>query len=253
MRARALAIAFGLVVLMAQAPAAGARTATLVHLPVLARATQRGVARSTNWSGYADYNHTFTEVRGSWTQPTVSCPSTGGRYAAFWIGLDGYTSNSVEQIGTDSDCAGQNKPLYYAWYEMYPAGLVTLSSSYPVRAGDTMSAEVSVSGTTFVLVLKNATRGWTFTTTKTSTTAKDRSAEWVAEAPSICVITCSVLPLADFGTVHFTGAFVNNYSGTIGSYTHDDIIMATGTGTIKAQPSPLAGYGTSFGDTWYHA
>jgi hypothetical protein len=136
---------------------------------------------------------------------------------------------------------------------MYPAGSVTLSSSYAVHAGDTMSAEVSVSGTNFTLVLKNTTRGWTFKTVRTSTVAQDSSAEWVAEAPSSCVVTCTVLPLANFGTMHFTGAFVNNYSGTIGSYTHDDIIMASSSGTTKALPSALAGYGTSFGDTWYHS
>ncbi len=249
----ALAVTLGLVSFIAQVPGATASTSTLVHMPARARATQRGVAHSTNWSGYADYNATFTDVEGSWTQPAVTCPSTGRRYAAFWVGLDGYTSNSVEQIGTDSDCAGQNRPVYYAWYEMYPAASVTLSSSYPVRAGDSMSARVSVSGTTFTLVLKNTTRGWTFTTTQTSTSARDASAEWVAEAPSSCFTTCSVLPLANFGTMHFTGAFVNHRRGTIGSYTHDKVIMATNNGTTKALPSALTGYGTSFGDTWYHS
>jgi len=249
----ALAVTLGLVSFIAQVPGATASTSTLVHMPARARAAQRGVAYSTNWSGYADYNATFTDVEGSWTQPAVTCPSTGRRYAAFWVGLDGYTSNSVEQIGTDSDCAGKNRPVYYAWYEMYPAASVTLSSSYPVRAGDSLSAQVSVSGTTFTLVLKNTTRGWTFTTTQTSTSAQDASAEWVAEAPSSCVITCSVLPLANFGTMHFTGAFVNHRSGTIASYTHDNVIMVTNSGTTKALPSALTGYGTSFGDTWYHS
>jgi len=249
----ALAMTLGLVSFIAQVPGATASTSTLVHMPARARATQRGVTSSTNWSGYADYNATFTDVEGSWTQPAVTCPSTGRRYAAFWVGLDGYTSNSVEQIGTDSDCAGQNRPVYYAWYEMYPAASVTLSSAYPVRAGDSMSARVSVSGMTFTLVLKNTTRGWTFTTTQTSTSAQDASAEWVAEAPSSCVITCSVLPLANFETMHFTGAFVNHRSGTIGSYTHDTVIMVTNTGTTKALPSALTSYGTSFGDTWHHS
>jgi hypothetical protein len=247
----ALAMTLGLVSFIAQVPAAS--SSTLVHMPAHAQVMSRGVANSTNWSGYAVYNATFTDVEGSWTQPAVTCPSTGRRYAAFWVGLDGYTSNSVEQIGTDSDCAGQNRPVYYAWYEMYPAASVTLSSSYPVRAGDSMSARVSVSGTTFTLVLKNTTRGWTFTTTQTSTSAQDASAEWVAEAPSSCFVTCSVLPLANFGTMHFTGAFVNHRSGTIGSYTHDKVIMVTNNGTTKALPSALSGYGTSFGDTWYHS
>jgi peptidase A4-like protein len=116
-----------------------------------------------------------------------------------------------------------------------------------------MSARVSVSGTTFTLVLKNTTRRWTFTRTQTSTSAQERSAEWVAEAPSSCFITCSVLPLANFGTMHFTGAFVNHRSGTIVSYPHDKVIMVTSTGTTKALPSALTAYGTSFGDTWYHS
>jgi hypothetical protein len=253
MRRRALAMTLGLVSFIAQAPGAATSTSTLVHMPARARATQRGVADSTNWSGYAVYNATFTDVEGSWTQPAVKCPSTGRRYAGFWVGLDGYTSNSVEQIGTDSDCAGQNRPVYYAWYEMYPAASVTLSSSYPVRAGDSMSARVSVSGTTFTLVLKNTTRRWTFTTTQTSASAQERSAEWVAEAPSSCFITCSVLPLANFGTMHFTYAFVNHRSGTIVSYTHDKVTMVSNTGTTKALPSALTGYGTSFADTWYHS
>jgi hypothetical protein len=29
--------------------------------------------------------------------------------------------------------------------------------------------------------------------------------------------------------------------------------MVTGTGTTKALPSALTGYGTSFGDAWYHS
>jgi Peptidase A4 family len=253
MRAHVLAVTLVVVSLVAPVPVVAASSPMFVHMPAVARTTQRGVAYSTNWSGYADYNHIFTEVRGAWTQPEVTCSSTGHRYAAFWIGLDGYTSSSVEQIGTDSDCAGQNQPVYYAWYEMYPAGSVTLSSNYGVHAGDAMSADVSVSGTTFTLVLKNATRRWTFITTQTSTVAKESSAEWVAEAPSSCLVTCSVLPLANFGSMHFTGAFLNNYSGTIGSYVHDNVTMATSGGTIKALPSALAGYGTSFGDTWYHS
>ena len=232
-------------------PAAGA---TVIHRPAHTFAAVRGTAYSTNWSGYADYNAQFTAAHAAWTQPDVTCASAGRSYAAFWVGLDGYTSDSVEQIGTDSDCAGTNRPVYYGWYEMYPAGSVNLSSArYPVSAGDAMSANVSVRGTSFTLVLSNATRGWRFTTTQTSTTAQESSAEWVAEAPSSCFITCRVLPLADFGTVTFTGGIVNNFGGTISSSTHDAIVMVTPGNTIKAQPGALTAYGTSFSDTWYHA
>jgi hypothetical protein len=48
-----------------------------------------------------------TDVTGSWTVPAVDCTSPNGTpngYSSFWVGIDGYGSNTVEQIGTDSDC-----------------------------------------------------------------------------------------------------------------------------------------------------
>jgi hypothetical protein len=59
---------------------------------------------SSNWVGYAATGAagSFTSVSASWTQPTASC-ATGSQYAAFWVGLDGYTSKTVEQIGTEAD------------------------------------------------------------------------------------------------------------------------------------------------------
>ena len=57
-------------------------------------------AESTNWSGYAATTGTYTSVSASWTQPAGTC-SRGDQYAAFWVGLDGYTSSSVEQTGSE--------------------------------------------------------------------------------------------------------------------------------------------------------
>src|SRR5262249_52127531 len=117
---------------------------------------------STNWSGYAvtGANGSFTSVSASWTQPTATC-SHRNQYATFWVGLDGFNSNSVEQTGTDSDCSGRT-PVYYGWYEMFPAFPVNFSN--PVRPGDAMSASVTFSGSsTFTLVLHDATQNWTQT------------------------------------------------------------------------------------------
>ena len=75
-------------------------------------------AESTNWSGYAATAGTYTSVSASWTQPTGTC-SRGDQYAAFWVGLDGYSSSTVEQTGSEVDCVGRTAE-YYAWYEMYP-------------------------------------------------------------------------------------------------------------------------------------
>ena len=63
---------------------------------------------STNWSGYAvtGANGSFHSVSASWTEPTATCTGSA-KYASFWVGLDGFSSNSVEQTGTDSDCSGR--------------------------------------------------------------------------------------------------------------------------------------------------
>ncbi len=98
-------------------------------------------------------NGAYTSVSTSWTQPAITgCTSSdptgltkNSPYAAFWDGLDGYNSNSVEQTGTIGYCSGSTAK-YYAWYEMYPAGSVTYSN--PVASGDQMSASVTYSPTT---------------------------------------------------------------------------------------------------------
>src|SRR5262245_16449591 len=59
---------------------------------------------STNWSGYAVTGApgSITRVKGSWTVPAVQGPCTAQFQASsFWVGIDGFMSNTVEQIGTD--------------------------------------------------------------------------------------------------------------------------------------------------------
>ena len=219
--------------------------------------TRRGTVISSNWSGYAVHKRrtTFTDVQGSWVQPSATCPTSQRQYASFWVGIDGFNSNSVEQIGTDADCAGRNRPKYYAWYEMYPAPLSKINLS--VSPGDRISPEVSVSGSTFTLSVTNKTTDRTFSTTADAT-ARLSSAEWVAEAPSGCTpSSCTVLPLADFGTARFSGSYAtgNGHTGSISdsAWGHDRIVMETSSGTVKARPSSLSSDGTAFSVAWRHS
>jgi peptidase A4-like protein len=233
-------------------------SAAVAHGPAVVRHVGNGSAASTNWSGYAAFasGTTFTDVKGSWVAPSVTCPSGKAQYSSFWVGIDGYNSNSVEQTGTDSDCSGKNRASYYAWYEMYPAASVQISS-LAVHPGDTMSAEISRSGTTYTLTIRNATTGRSFTTTKSQAGLANSSAEWVAEAPSLCRASCQIQPLANFGTVNFSGSFAtgNGHTGSISdsAWTNDSITMVTNGGTVKAQPSALSSSGTAFSVTWKHS
>src|SRR5438309_3736493 len=157
---------------------------------------------STNWSGYAVTGSRFTSVSSSWTEPTVSCSGTA--YSSFWVGLDGDTSGTVEQTGTDADCSGST-PRYYAWHEMYPKFPVNLSGT--VRPGDKMTASVTTNGSgSFTLTISDTTQRWTNTTNARLKHAALASAEAIAEAPSS---SGGVLPLANFGTVSFTSAKAN--------------------------------------------
>jgi hypothetical protein len=211
------------------------------------RSGRRFQAESTNWSGYAvtGSSGSFTSVSASWTQPTATCTSRrSDQYAAFWVGLDGYSSDSVEQTGSDSDCDGRT-PDYYGWYEMYPANPVYYTST--VEPGDSMSASVTFSGTdTYTLVLKDNTRGWT-QTQKINESGFDRSsAEVITEAPC-CTGSGGILPLADFGTVHYTAGSDNGSS--MGTQSPTSIIMVDNSGLDKDSTSSISSSG-AFSNTW---
>jgi hypothetical protein len=167
-------------------------------------ATQTTVT-STNWSGYAATGSSgqFTGVSSSWTEPTAKCTGNGNQYSAFWVGLDGYSSSTVEQTGSEADCAGRTAE-YAAWYEMYPAYPVYFSN--PVKPGDHFTGSVTYQAGNFVITLTDSTQKWTKTASQAAGGAVRNSAEVIAEAPSS---TSGVLPLTNFGTVSFSGATVN--------------------------------------------
>ena len=81
--------------------------------PLIGHSFSRNASQSTNWSGYAATGR-FTSVSATWTEPAGHCTSAT-RYASFWVGLDGFNSNTVEQTGSDVDCSG-GSPVYYSWY-----------------------------------------------------------------------------------------------------------------------------------------
>jgi hypothetical protein len=225
-------------------PAAGAvRHATLRSAGV-APDHHRTNSTSSNWSGYAVTGGTYSTVTASWVQPAVRCSGTA--YSSFWVGIDGDTSNSVEQTGTDSDCNGST-PVYQAWYEMYPKFPVYFSN--PVAAGDHFTATVTTNGRgSFTLTLADTSRGWTQTTTQQLKKARLASAEVIAEAPSG---SGGVLPLANFGTVSFSGSKVNGSALTSSTPGIDAITMTTSSGAVKAQPSSISNGG--FSVTWKHS
>jgi hypothetical protein len=238
----------------AHARALAAARAAIRHLSVGQHATDHAVGhasrfkaltqvQSTNWSGYADTSSTFSTVTGNWTEPSVSCTSRTS-YAAFWVGIDGFTSGSVEQDGTLAECSG-GSAFYFTWWEMYPTNAIQVVGS-SVQPGDSISASVVRSGTSYTLKVTDSSRsGNSFSTTQSCSSCANSSAEWIAEAPSG---SGGVLPLANFHSWTLSGARVN--SGVISSFTDDEITMVDNAGRVKAQPGALNGSGNGFSVTW---
>jgi hypothetical protein len=146
-----------------------------------------------------------------------------------WVGIDGYSSSTVEQTGVATDCSS-GSPVYQAWYEMYPASPVYYSlSSYPVRAGDHVTGTVTRSGTTYTLKLTNSTRGWTKATTA-SLSASNASAEVIIESPT------GSYPA--FGTVNFSSSSIN---GSLLANWNPTLLDATSNGIYEDHTSAVSG------------
>ena len=237
--------------------AAAARTA-LEHLDVGQHGADHRVSghvqklkgltqvQSGNWSGYADTGSGYSTVTGKWTEPSASCTSTES-LAAFWVGIDGYSSSSVEQDGTLIECYG-GTAYYYTWWEMYPKNDIQVVGD-TLRPGDSISASVVRSGTSYTLAVTDSSRSGDSFSTKQSCSCANSSAEWIAEAPSG---SNGVYPLSHFSTFNLTSATVKttSTSGTISSFTDDEITMVDSSGRVEAQPGALNGSGNAFSVTW---
>lgn len=222
--------------------------AVLEHVPP---ARLVGHSNSLNWAGYASTNSTFDDVQGSWTQPAATCNGKS-TYSSFWVGLDGDNSSTVEQVGTEADCS-HGKPVYYAWWEMFPNVSHTIGG-FTVVPGVSYTAEVrSAGGDNFALTLSGGGNNPFTLTTPLGLDPSLSSAEWIAEAPSLCAKSCRELPLTDFGTVNFTGASADGSAIDNSAWSFDPLTMVTGGGSVKAAPSSLDPTGSAFSITWRHS
>jgi len=264
------------------AAAAGGRTVTnnAIELESLGHA----IASSSNWAGYAvtpldattstipptppappvpTTPTSFTSVSGSWVQPKVSCTKSKATYAAFWVGLGGFspTSQALEQIGTQATCTTEVK--YSMWYELVPAASVPIR--FKVFPGNAFTASVKVDGTQVTLEIRNLTRRTNFTKTLFMAEPDLSSAEWIAEAPTGCSGSrCVQLPLAKFSKLTFTKASAttsDGHTGTISDVSWSPTVISLensasdpfATDTSVALPSPLSTNGASFEVVWQQA
>lgn len=242
-------------------PAAASDTMPRPGGPIVGKGTSETTTVPTiseNWSGYvATAKKQFTYVHSTWVVPTVTCPGVADQYTSNWVGLDGYTSDTVEQDGTIAWCggSGHTTPKYQAWYEMYPADSVTV---FNVKPGDIVDASVTYASGEFSLKVTDLSSGKTATDVATCASCERTSAEWIIERPGLCNnagTSCILAELADFGTTTMAGDQAQVTGGNVkgvGGFTNTPIIMVDplSDGGFISLDDVSALSGKSFTVTW---
>lgn len=243
---------------------------------------------SLNWAGYAMHTGIYSSASGNWIVPSISNATSG--YSSAWIGIGGFSGNTVIQIGTEQDClsgtvtgeryhgpenivtdnqlnrgsinSGKNgggkttncKPSYYAWWELYPQNAEQKITGMSIAPGDSVSASVAqnANSTSWTLIIKDNTSGQSFATTQIPNFVPDQaSAEMIAERPSLCNrFSCTLTNLANFGTIGFSGVSANG--AQFSSTNSDSITMIDSSSRVLAQPSPISVPGI-FSVKWFRS
>lgn len=214
---------------------------------------------SRNWDGYVSYAGSagateFNAVHGTWVQPTVSCPKPNA-WTVFWVGLDGWFDNTVEQGGSSAQCVN-GVPQYTTWWEMFPTNAI--QTVFTISPGDTIDATVTFSATTrrYTITVRDVTSGRSFTQTPTcasNLTCARSSADWIAEDVGMFGGS-GFFPLANYGTMRFgssTATAVGGHRGPISdpSWQNSPVLEQSG-GVTYATVSSLDRTGQSFSATF---
>jgi hypothetical protein len=177
---------------------------------------------SYNWSGFADVeggSNTILSVTGEWVIPEVQCPGAPYQYqdsvTAQWIGLDGFSTATVEQLGSATQCF-EGVEYYYVWYEMFPAGTVEEGPQVCInrnidcpQPGDRITASVTATPagnyTLSLIDFTHPAESFTVTASCPPSTCLDSSAEWIIERPAYELpFGFQFTPLANFSPTGFT-------------------------------------------------
>jgi Tfp pilus assembly protein PilW len=199
------------------------------------------------WAGYVISSSNVTAVKGSWTVPMLT--GVPNEQMAMWVGIDGFSSKTLEQVGVLGYINPAGRLQYYAFYQMLPepAVYIKMNGSYMhIGAGDEITASLSfnAAANAFDLSLTDNTTGQAAPikpqAVPAGKTAGLSSAEWIVEDP-INRATHRPVPFANFSAVSFYGASatINGTSGSIGNWQSQAINM-TGTNAMLGTPLTMA-------------
>jgi hypothetical protein len=199
------------------------------HLPrshiVVHRSGNQTILATNDWAGYADVacgKCALRYVTANFPAPSINCAKVSARSSnhivSTWVGLDGITDNTVEQLGVDGLCDMGN-PVYYVWYEMYPqrTHVFTISGFGP---GDALSGNVYYNSHNrdWQLTLIDLTRDVGFEADQACPSGQEcrnANAEAITEDPGGAVP--AGMYLGDFGATFYGRVQVTSRDGTHGT------------------------------------
>ena len=195
---------------------------------------------SLNWAGYVLTGGSYQEVSAAWTVPTLDCSVVPNGSTSDWVGIDGWVHPaSLFQAGTSSTCVGGSQANSAVWSD--GALDYVWQDEFPANAGDVISARVvQTSSGTWSATVTDETTGQSADASE-AVAHVGASAEWVTEDPGTQG-SRALTPLADFGSVSFTGLSVSP-SGR--PPFGDQVEMLRANGSIAAMPTPMRGAGSS--------
>ena len=170
--------------------------------------------------GYVDTHsagNTYSEVSGRWVVPKLFCPHGQTSETDYYVGLDGYTNYSEEQAGVLVRCTDFRH--YLSTFYSIPGLVGPQRVGNSVKAGNKITASVTVTGTTYtfkVIDANNPANSFTKTKTCPATTCPDTSAEWMTGPGNL------TYPMAKFNSWKLMSATVTSGSttGVISSFPH---------------------------------
>ncbi|KAL4882428.1 peptidase A4 family-domain-containing protein [Aspergillus karnatakaensis] len=184
-------------------------------------ANTAAIVYSNNWAGAVRESPPpggpYTAVSATFTvpQPTAVPGNTGMQAGSAWVGIDGDTySSAILQTGVDF-YVDNGKIHNDAWFEWFPD--YAYDFNLAVNTGDVIVAIVEAfSASEGVAIIENKSTGQRATQTvkapRAEATLAGQNAEWIVEDFQS---GDTVVALADFGSVVFTGCEARAKDGSV--------------------------------------
>jgi hypothetical protein len=224
-----------------------------------------GVTKVTSqkWAGYAalaDKGKNLRYIAADFTVPApAACTGSGmsgGVGATQWIGLDGYSGGTAEQIGVGESCDySVDEISYYAFYSGTSGNREILGCNQhgntcpgAINPGDRVKLSVYYNGKTYRLILNDVTEGVYRRFYERCSKCRSNSAEVINQ-----IGYSATGPLAALFTVNLLGVRVTSADGKHGAlapqaryWTTTEITQLDSGGHILAAPSALLRTGQAF-------